>query len=114
MHRIILNTPKGMWSDHINHNTLDNRRKNLRIATGSQNQWNKRKASGSSKYKGVSWHKGNNKWASQLLAKEKPRYHKEFNSEIDAALAYDVMARKYFGAFACLNFPKTGEQSCFI
>ncbi|MCK9370911.1 HNH endonuclease [Candidatus Dojkabacteria bacterium] len=43
MHRLIINTPKGMETDHINHNGLDNRRVNLRIVTTSQNQRNLRK-----------------------------------------------------------------------
>lgn len=40
MHKLILNAPKGIEVDHINHNTFDNRRKNLRIATHQQNSFN--------------------------------------------------------------------------
>jgi hypothetical protein len=43
MHRFIMNTPKGLYTDHINHNGLDNRRVNLRIVTASQNQLNLKK-----------------------------------------------------------------------
>lgn len=43
MHRFIMNTPKGLCVDHINHNTLDNRRSNLRNVTYSQNSINRRK-----------------------------------------------------------------------
>lgn len=42
IHRAILNAPDGTVVDHINHNGLDNRRKNLRIATYSQNSANRR------------------------------------------------------------------------
>src|SRR4030065_939634 len=56
MHRVILNTPSDMCSDHANHNRLDNRRCNLRICTKQQNQANapapKNNRSGG---KGVSW-----------------------------------------------------------
>lgn len=37
LHRLIMETPKGMYTDHINGNKLDNRRSNLRIVTHSQN-----------------------------------------------------------------------------
>ena len=43
LHRFIANTPKGMETDHINQNKLDNRRENLRICTSSQNRTNKGK-----------------------------------------------------------------------
>lgn len=40
MHKEITNAPRGMEVDHINHNTFDNRRSNLRIATHQQNSFN--------------------------------------------------------------------------
>lgn len=40
MHRLIMNTPEGMDTDHINHNRLDNRRANLRICTRQENLLN--------------------------------------------------------------------------
>ncbi len=54
IHRYILNSPQGKLVDHINGDTLDNRRCNLRVANQSQNQWN-RKTNKNSKtgYKGV-------------------------------------------------------------
>lgn len=41
IHRLIMNTPEGMDTDHINHNKLDNRKSNLRICTRSVNLMNK-------------------------------------------------------------------------
>ena len=40
MHRLILNVLDDQEVDHINHNTNDNRKENLRIVTRSQNQMN--------------------------------------------------------------------------
>ncbi len=58
MHREIMRAPKGLVCDHINHNGLDNRKRNLRLCTNAQNCYNQRaSATGTSKYKGVSWHK---------------------------------------------------------
>ncbi len=114
MHRLIMNTPKDMGTDHINHNSLDNRRKNLRWAHTKQNMRNQIKTHGSSKFKGACWDKQCKKWASSIQIKGKQCYHKNFNSEIDAAIYYDSLARKYYGEFACFNFPRKGERSCFV
>ena len=54
IHKFIMNAPKGMCVDHINHDGLDNRRENLRICTYSQNSQNKRlRVDSRSGYKGV-------------------------------------------------------------
>ena len=55
MHRLIMNTPRHLVCDHINHNGLDNRKRNLRNCTIQQNNANVRARGASSKYKGISW-----------------------------------------------------------
>ena len=58
MHRFIMNAPGGMDIDHINHNTLNNQKDNLRICSPSQNRMNQLpRRCAFSKYKGVGWHK---------------------------------------------------------
>ena len=41
MHRVIMDTPEGLVTDHINHNGLDNRKCNMRNVTHSQNGMNR-------------------------------------------------------------------------
>lgn len=106
MHRVIMNTPIGMYTDHINHNTLDNRKENLRICTPSQNHMNQRKFRGKSKYKGVFWQKDCpiNPWGAIIRINKKGIYLGSFPSEERAARAYDEAAILNFKEFASLNF----------
>ena len=102
MHRKILNTPKGMETDHINGNGLDNCRKNLRAVTRQQNTWNSsvNKYKKYSNYKGMTWNKRKKKW--QVYCKGE--YIGYFQTEHQAALAYDLWAIDQFGQFARTNF----------
>lgn len=103
MHREILNIPKGMNTDHINHKGFDNRRCNIRACTQKQNCQNRQLRRGeSSKYKGVSWHKKVKKWRAYISC---PQIHLGlFNNEIMAAKRYDEKAKELFGEFAYTNF----------
>lgn len=101
MHRIINKTPDGLVTDHINGNKLDNRRSNLRTCTKGQNNCNRASLEKSSKYKGVSWSKSHKKWRSQIGKSSKTIG--TYDSEIEAALAYNHEAKKIYGDFAYLN-----------
>ncbi|MDQ0154944.1 HNH endonuclease [Robertmurraya andreesenii] len=104
MHRLVLNAPKGYDVDHINGNKLDNRKCNLRIATRSQNNYNKTTQSNSSSgFKGVSWSKQRNKWRARIHVNKKEIHLGFFEYAIDAALAYNEAAIKVHGEFARLN-----------
>ena len=107
MHRQIMNAPDHLVVDHIDHNGLNNRKKNLRICTFAENCRNLRASRHkSSKYKGVHWHKGNRKWAAQVTCDHKTHHLGYFVEEIDAAMAYDRAAVELFGEFASLNLPE--------
>lgn len=103
IHRLILSPPKGYESDHIDGDGLNNQRVNLRVCTTSQNQQNRINQKGISQFKGVSWHKLTGKWQVRICLNGKFLHIGLFNSEIDAAKAYDSAALKYFGEFARLN-----------
>ncbi len=99
MHRLIMNAPKGMETDHINHDGLDNRRCNLRICTKSQNLWNSRPSGKASKHKGVAWHTPGNKWVAHIAVDGKKYYLGLYNTELGAAEAYKRAAEKHHGEF---------------
>ena len=95
-----METPKGMDTDHINGNTLDNRRCNLRVCTRERNTGNQKPLRGiTSKFKGVCWVKARSKWRVAISGK----FIGEYISELDAAKAYNEAAKKHFGEFARLN-----------
>ena len=104
MHRLIINCQENKFVDHINHNSLDNRKSNLRVCTQKENRRNsKSNKNSSSKFKGVTWHKRNKKWVSQIRTNKKNIWLGLFENEIDAALVYNGAAKYLFGEFAYLN-----------
>ena len=107
LHRFVMNAPRGRDVDHVNHNTLDNRKSNLRICTRSENCMNKLKWNGcSSRFKGVSWSKEVLKWRANIKKDNKQCSLGYFTDETDAARAYNQAALRLHGDFACLNvFP---------
>lgn len=105
MHREIMKTPKGLFVDHINGDELDNRRKNLRNCTMMKNTWNqKKKITNKSGFKGVHWRKDIKKWAAQVSGNKGKRHLGFFEDIKEAALAYDVAAKKQHLEFAKTNF----------
>ncbi len=105
MHREIMNAPNDMFTDHVNHNRLDNRRENLRLCTQQDNNKNRVKQGNASvsSYKGVRWNKESRIWRASIWNAKKCIELGYFSSEIKAAEAYNEAAVKYHGEFANLN-----------
>ena len=106
MHRLILNPPDGLEVDHIKHHEfyIDNRKKNLRLASRAENSRNTRKKrNASSSFKGVCWVEDHKKWKAVCHTRGKNYFLGYFSTEQEAAKAYNEGAKKHFGEFALLN-----------
>jgi hypothetical protein len=110
MHRVVMNAPRDQIIDHINGDGLDNRRRNLRIVSSLQNMQNRMKHTvGQSTYKGIRPLKG--RWEARITYGGRRKSIGWFDTEIQAAQAYDTAARSIFGEFCCLNFALPHERS---
>ncbi len=117
MHRVIIERKLGRQLlpgeevDHINGDTLDNRRSSLRLADDRQQSVNSKKKcvrkgiQSSSEYKGVAWSCEKQKWKVQKWFNGQCVHSEYFDDEIEAAFAYDSASIEYDGEFARLNFP---------
>ncbi|MFA7361991.1 MAG: HNH endonuclease [Candidatus Kapaibacterium sp.] len=103
MHRFILNPPKNMIVDHIDHNGLNNQRNNLRICNNKQNSYNKQ-SWGECGYLGVYKRNRNGGYLSRISKDNNSYFLGFFNNKEDAAKAYDIKAKELFCEFANLNF----------
>jgi hypothetical protein len=104
MHRQIMKVEKGFVVDHIDGNTLNNKKNNFRICTQSDNCKNQKMSiKNKCGYKGVSQQKNTNKFISQISLNNNKIYLGTFTDIIDAARAYNEAALKYHGEFAHIN-----------
>ena len=97
----------GKWPeeyiDHINHNQMDNRLSNLREATASQNQHNKKMYN---PFKGVAYDSSvprTKPWTARIMVNNKSMFIGSFETREEAAEAYRKAALKYHGEFACVE-----------
>lgn len=104
--RLIMNPPPHLQVDHINRNTLDNRRANLRLATNQQNQFNQKLSkANTSGFKGVAFqkHSPTKPWRAFVSVDKKKKHIGYFSTPIEAAKAYDEAAIKHYGEYAATN-----------
>jgi hypothetical protein len=95
MHRFIVNAENGMDVDHINGNTLDNRKSNLRICTHAENTRNRRgRSTNRSGYKGVYWCEEKQNWTVEVILNGKRAFRKQFKNLLDAVKAHDDAVKK--------------------
>lgn len=103
LHRMLMNPPPGMVVDHINGDTLNCCRWNMRVVTRGQNNLNRVKKT-NSVYKGISKGSGG-KWIAKIQLNGSSQDLGAFDTAVEAAQAYDRAARQLHGSFARLNFP---------
>jgi hypothetical protein len=116
LHRLIMNTPKGMQTDHISGDTLDNRKENLRVATSAENSRNRGKSrTNTSGFKGVTYvkkkkHMINERskpWKARIRHNGKLIHLGMFATPEEAGKAYDDKAKELWNIVdpRMLNFP---------
>lgn len=114
LHRLVMGcVPNdGLLVDHINHDTLDNRKSNLRIVNYRQNAMNMiKKETNTSGATGVSWDKEKNKWCVSITDNYKTiflGYYFDFNEAVEVRKQAE---QKYFGEYSYENSMKIAEQN---
>lgn len=110
IHRRIIQPPHGLLIDHINGDTFDNRRSNLRVCTTAENLRNRRVIRSSTGFKGVS--KSGKSYAARICLDYKDIFLGNYRTAEEAAAAYDLAAIKYFGEFAATNAMILSGDDC--
>ena len=106
MHRLILGLQPGdgRQCDHRDGDGLNNQRANLRVCTRTQNGCSSRKRKfGTSRHKGVSWHRRDHKWQSYVRVNKIQIHLGYYQTADEAARAYDAAAKEHYGEFALTN-----------
>jgi len=105
LHRLVMSvTDKNIYVDHIDQNTLNNIKSNLRTCTKAENHRNGRmRPNNKSGYRGVHWVGPCKRWHVQIKQDGKTKYLGRFTDLIIAAKAYNKAAKEIHGDFATLN-----------
>jgi len=102
LHDFIMDCPKGMFVDHINHDTLDNRRCNLRLVECKHNDMNRKGANKNNKsgHRNVFWNKAVNQWQVDVCKNYQRHFIGYFDDLDKAVIAAEDARNTYFGEFA--------------
>jgi hypothetical protein len=104
MHREILKTPKGVFTDHINGNKLDNRRSNIRLCTKAQNACNRGlPKNNTSGHKGVCWYAPKEMWKAYIMKNRKQILLGYYANLTEASSAYNKASLLLHGQFSKPN-----------
>ena len=107
LHKFVMDAKDDEVVDHINHDTLDNTKENLRCIPWKNNSTNRKSRNSNNKsgYRNVSWSKNENKWLVQLQINKKNTVLGKFVYEdLDKAGQFaEEMRQKYYGKFAGSN-----------
>jgi hypothetical protein len=112
LHRLIANAKPGQLVDHIDGNTLNNKKSNLRLCTNSQNLMNRGKTcKNTSGYKGVTWDKKKQKWVAHIMKDYRQNFVGYFTNAYDAHLARSEKIKEIHGEYAN-NGERAAEVGC--
>lgn len=105
MHRVVARAKPGQVVDHINHDTLDNRKANLRIVTTSQNMMNRRGPRKNTELgiRGVYHHKQTGKYRAMIRVRGSLKHLGLFSTIEEASTAYANANKKFFGEYGGLS-----------
>lgn len=99
LHRELLDLPRhssGIEADHIDGDSLNNRRVNLREATHAQNHQNRKSVTGAtSAYRGVHWSTRNRKWRATAKINGQRYELGLFSDELEAARSVSVWRQEH-------------------
>ncbi len=98
LHRLILNAAKGQYIDHVNHDTLDNRKQNIRLCTQSENMRNSQRDTPSG-VQGVYWHKINKKWIARIFINNTSIFLGSYVTKDEAIKKRKQAEVDYYGEF---------------
>lgn len=104
LHRLVMDAEEGEVVDHKNHGSYDNRKRNLRKCSISQNQMNKKiQINNTSGVTGISWFPTRNTWVVRIGVNKKRIIIGYFKNFDDAIQARKQAEEKYFGEYAYKN-----------